>query len=271
MPLEARPRSSAPPWFVELPSIRARLSFVALLAIAPACAVATPDDGAPPQKSDARHDGAEVSVAETSVDPDTGTIPPDSTIDDSGSPIDEGVVDTAPEAGPLTCALDEYDVDGDESNGCEVKETKGNHDRTTAYDFGSVSECDGTSTGGYGWYSMEDDFASDERTHGTSAEPGILGRPDYVKATHTTSTFCKNDPYWQLTTTGGKGTYRVTLYRHGDPAQIDSKCSPHEVGGAETTIEFACTGQDDGEVVLFKIEKVSGPREKVHYVLKYHN
>jgi hypothetical protein len=117
----------------------------------------------------------------------------------------------------------------------------------------------------------DDDYPSDTRPHDPGAVDEHLGRPDYIEAIHSSSTFCENDPTWQLSMTGGTGTYRVTLYRHGTTSEIDTKCSPQDVGGGETTIQFKCTGQDDGEHAIFKIEKVSGPSEDVHYTFKYHN
>ncbi|GAC1537586.1 MAG: hypothetical protein NVS3B10_01930 [Polyangiales bacterium] len=251
------------------------------------CATAVQEDGGPPVKTDARHDQG---VGETAVGADTGSsvdtaggvdgavdsasatdsnAAGDTAIADSAAPTD--VAADVDDGGGFTCALDEYDVDGDPSNGSEVKESNNNHSLATAFAFGDVSECDGTSTGGYGWVSHDDVFASDDRTHGPAAESGRLGRPDYITARHVAATFCRNDPTWQLTMTGGTGTYRVNLFRHGTETELDTKCSPHEIGGAETSTEFLCNGQDDGELAVIRIEKVSGPREAVRYTLKYHN
>jgi hypothetical protein len=171
----------------------------------------------------------------------------------------------------LVCELDTYDVNGDPSDGCEVVESDGNHDFSTPFSFGMVSECDTGIGGGYGWVKHDDVYASDLRLHDPGGVDEHLGRPDYIEAIHQSSTFCENDPTWQMTMTGGTGTYRVTLYRHGTTSEIDTKCSPQDVGGGETTIQFKCTGQDDGEHAIFKIEKVSGPPEAVSYTFQYHN
>ena len=239
------------------------------------CAVASPEDGPASKKGDAKHDLG----TETSASDDTGAV-----IDDAGddgaiadssddgagdASIDSSIDDTAvPDTTPppLVCADDEYDVDGDPSNGCEVKDTEGNHSKDSAFDLGRVDECDSS----YGWFSHSGKYPSDDRTH-TSGALGTLGRADYLVATHVSKTFCLDDPTYQISISGGKGNYRVTVYRHGDLSQIDTKCSPTSVGGAETTKDYLCTGQDDGEKAIIKIEKTSGPAENVSYTLKYHN
>lgn len=233
-----------------------------------ACAGASGSDGPLPTKSDGHPDvdDSGSSFVDTSVDDTGGAADSASTVDTAiDTPIDE-TTDAS-----LVCALDEYDVDGDPSNGCEVKEPGTGHDFSAPFSFGNVSECDTGTGGGYGWVKHDDVFASDLRKHGPALDDGRLGRPDYILAVHRASTFCRNDPTWQLTMTGGTGTYRVTLYRHGTKSEIDTKCSPQTVGGSETTIQFLCTGQDDGEKAIFEIEKMSGPSEVVRYTFQYHN
>ena len=244
-----------------------RFRTLLLLAAMPiGCGGAAGDDGPIPTKSDAHHDGADTfePLDDTAVD-DTG-----STLDDTATSSDTGARDAASDSS-LVCTLDTYDVDGDPANGCEVVEVDDDHDFSAPYSFGSVSECDTGAGGGYGWVTHDDTYASDTRLHDPGGVDEHLGRPDYIEADHSSSTFCENDPTWQLTMTGGTGKYRVTLYRHGSLSEIDTKCSPQDVGGGESTIEFKCTGQDDGEKAIFKIEKVSGPPEAVSYTFKYHN
>ena len=233
------------------------------------CAGSAPsDDGIttnPDARTDTRSDGA--SPEDTNVTPeDTFVEPDDTAIADTGGGDDTGAVD-ASDGGGLTCALDEWDLDGNPANGCEWKDTVGNHTLATAYAFGNVDECDSS----YGWFTHSGTIASDDRLHGSALESGVVGRPQFITATHSSSTFCVDDPVYQITMTGGVGTYRVSVYRNGDLGQLDTKCSPHEVGGGETSADLACTGQSDGEMAIIKIEKVSGPREKVSYTLKYHN
>jgi hypothetical protein len=241
-----------------------------LVSITLACAGAPPEDGIttnPDARHDTRSDGASPGEDTRPSATDTAVPREDTAVrEDTATAPDTAVEDTSDTA-PLTCALDEWDLDGLESNGCEFKDTAGNHTLSTAYAFGDVDECDSS----YGWKTHSGSIASDDRLHGSAKESGLLGRPQYITAKHIAKTFCVDDPVYQLSITGGTGAYRVSIYRHGDLSELDTKCSPHEVGGKETSADFACTGQDDGELAIIKIEKVSGPREKVSYTLKYHN
>jgi hypothetical protein len=232
------------------------------------CAGAAPEDGIttnPDARHDTRSDGASPEDDTRPSGEDTKVPRDDTAVADTATSDDTAAGTDTADASPLTCALDEYDVDGDPSNGCEFKDTLGNHSKDTAKNLGSVDECDGSAV------THTNTYASDERLHGPTGESGLLGRADYIAIKHVAKTFCVNDPTYQVTTTGGVGDYRISVYRHGDVVELDPKCSPTIVGGAEPTKEYACTGQDDGEIIIFKIEKISGPREKVTYTLKYHN
>ena len=269
--MDPRPRASVLRWVLLVGSLSSCL--VCFVGTVAGCAGAAPDDGIttnPDARHDTRSDGA-VSIEDTRPTPeDTSVAPEDTALQDTGGRIDapiDGTGTDTPDAAGLTCALDEWDLDGLESNGCEWKDTVGNHTLATAYAYGDVDECDSS----YGWKSHSGSIASDDRLHGSAMESGVIGRPQFITARHVSKTLCVDDPVYQLTMTGGTGNYRVSVFRHGDLAQLDTKCSPHEIGGAETSADLACTGQVDGELVVLKIEKVSGPREKVSYTLKYHN
>ncbi|MEO7092001.1 MAG: hypothetical protein ABI175_02045 [Polyangiales bacterium] len=235
------------------------------------CAGAAPEDGIttnPDARADTRSDGA-LPAEDTRVSPtDTNVEPEDTRVADDTAPrVDSAVTPDTTDAAGLICAIDEWDLDGVESNGCEFKDTVGNHTLATAFAFGDVSECDSSA----GSKSHSGSISSDDRLHGSALESGVVGRPQFITAKHKDGLTCLNDPTYQITMSGGIGVYRVSVFRHGDLSELDSKCSPHEVGGGETSASFACTGQDDGELAVIKIEKVSGPREKVSYTLKYHN
>ena len=240
-----------------------------LVVFAVGCAgAAPPDDGVttnPDARADTRTDGG--SGEDTDVAPEDTFLPPEDTAVTDGGPRDDTASVDASDGGGLTCALDEWDLDGLESNGCEWKDTVGNHTLATAYAFGDVDECDSS----YGWFTHSGTIASDDRLHGSALESGVTGRPQFITARHASSTFCVDDPVYQITLSGGVGSYRVSIYRNGDLGQLDTKCSPHEVGGGETSADFACTGQSDAEIAIIEIEKVSGPREKVSYTVTYHN
>ncbi len=242
-------------------SLSVVLALFGLASVPAGCASAAPTDDGP--KKDAGHDAASDSGGGTDTTP-----PPEETgLFDTALPPEDTTPEDTHDAADITCPLDQYDVDGDPTNGCEFKETVSNHTLATAYSMGDVDECDSS----YDWIKVSNMYASDERMHGKALEAGINGRPQFITARHVSKTLCVDDPVYQIAISGGKGTYRVSLYRHGDLSQLDTKCSPQNVGGAETTINYACTGQDDGELAVIKIEKVSGPREKVSYTLQYHN
>src|SRR5262245_16711272 len=117
--------------------LRTALPAATLLA---ACAGAAGDDGPAPTKTDAHHDGSDTfePLDDTAIDDDTGT-----TFDDTSTPLDSTGDDTRTGAdSSLTCSLDEYDVNGNAADGCEVIEVDDDHAFSSPFSFGSVSECD---------------------------------------------------------------------------------------------------------------------------------
>jgi hypothetical protein len=231
-------------------------TLVAIAALASACAGAAgaPDDV--PLHGDASdaHSSAETDAE----DLEDSFVPAE--FDTSTS--DDASTDSTP--ADFTCPDDQYDVNADPSDGCEVTDDATNHTQATAFDLGPVDECDSK----VGWTAYSGTIVSDARKHLPSGTLGLLGKPQWAKATHQYELTCANDPTLKLAINGGSGTYQVTLYR-GD-GSVDS-CTPAQIGANAETADISCAKQSSGEVVYFKIEKVSGPPEVAFYTLRYHN
>jgi hypothetical protein len=102
----------------------------------------------------------------------------------------------------FSCQGENYDVDGNAANGCEVPDAPvGNHTKSTAADEGQVSDCDSPFTFG-------GTLVSDARVH---ENPAVVGfdtpsgsAPDWYQVEGVGHTFCQNDIVVTLQVNGSK-------------------------------------------------------------------
>jgi hypothetical protein len=235
-----------------------------------ACAVATSGvDGVTfeaggDSKADANRD-----AAPQDGDVDAGeevTFSEDSSADasqDAVIPTFDVVDEIAADTFVFKCDDTNYDVNGDPSDGCEVKDPLFIHSEGSAHDMGHFSDNDADKK------SVTSTFPSDDRMHQPSGRNGAFGLPVWYSATHDQTTFYVNDPTFNVSMSGGTGTYRVTFLR-GDGTE-DPSCSPAEINGAGSTGNHLCGKTAGSEVIHIKLEKLSGPRENPSYTVTYHN
>lgn len=110
----------------------------------------------------------------------------------------------------ITCSGENYDVNGDPSDGCERLHSGSNHSNTTAISLGSLSCSDSLRMG------LSNQIFSDSRTHSPmpTGFSGVVGSaPDYYSVRATGGQFCLNDGAFEFKTSGGGTTdcYRFTV------------------------------------------------------------
>ena len=111
----------------------------------------------------------------------------------------------------MTCQGENYDVDGDITDGCEAADSpQGNHTETTAADEGEVSDCDTP-------FEIDGTMLSDNRVH---QDPAVVGfdsasgsAPDWMSVVGEGNVFCENDPVLNLQVTGSQdpSCYKLTV------------------------------------------------------------
>jgi hypothetical protein len=156
----------------------------------------------------------------------------------------------------FSCQGENYDVNNDPADGCEVADSpQGNHTEGTAATItGSFSECDS----GVSVPLFSGTLPSDVSVH---QNPSVVGfdttsgsAPDWISITPTTGTFCLADIVASLSVTGSvfPTCYKLTIISNSKglmySCQTDASgsCSiSHDTGG-----QFV-----DGESVLFEISK----------------
>jgi hypothetical protein len=167
----------------------------------------------------------------------------------------------------LTCRGENYDVDGDPKNGCELNHSvPPGHTQADAADRGKLT-CFDTATDTFLEFLL-----SDSRTHvnpaigGFSAQVGSA--PDYWRVQATGGTLCVNDFDVTFATSGG-GTdqcYQCTI--------ITDKKSQHVLATGKDLVHLtAGSGSySDNSSIYFKIEKIcSLPRQEgIRYSIMYH-
>lgn len=167
----------------------------------------------------------------------------------------------------FSCQGENYDVDGDPSNGCEVADDPiGNHTQGTAYYLGAPSNCDpGTP------YTANGVLPSDTRVHENTAIIGFDtstgSAPDWLYVTPTTSTFCQNDVNVTLQM---NGSAHPTCYKLTAIAGLNTYSAQTDATGAATIAHSSGQYPDDGSV-YFKIEKTCDTTvvEAPTYTLSY--
>jgi hypothetical protein len=150
----------------------------------------------------------------------------------------------------FSCQGENYDVDLDPSNGCEVADAPtGNHTQSAAASQGNVSDCDGGNNNEFSFNGM---LPSDERVHNpgiTGFDPNTGSAPDWTSVYGVGHTFCQNDlvVWLQVSNTNNPTCYHfhavTDKYTYDCDADGTGSCSFQNNGGGQfsdnTTIYFA--------------------------------
>jgi hypothetical protein len=171
----------------------------------------------------------------------------------------------------FSCQGENYDIDDDPSNGCEVSDSpQGNHTISSpAPVSGSFSACDD----GTEHPLFSGALPSDTRAH---QQPAIVGfdtstgsAPDWLTITPTTGTFCYNDLVVTLTMTSSTNPSCYKLIVITDKFSYSCQTS----SGGSCTINQDTGGQfSDGQSILFEVQKVCGTNtiENAAYTVSGH-
>ena len=168
----------------------------------------------------------------------------------------------------LSCQGENYDVDDDASDGCEVADDPtGNHEVTSATDLGSVSCHDDSSA-----QNLSGVIPSDARAHEDPSVPGFLpltgAAPDYWTIVGSGGS-CYNDLNLTLTLTGAKTpscyTLTATTTGHGPYS-----CTPSTTNTC--SISNGSGSYDDGATIVWHLEKTCSvaTKEDVAYTITGH-
>lgn len=168
----------------------------------------------------------------------------------------------------LACVGDQYDVDGDPANGCEVTDDSfGGHTQATASSRVSLPCDDGTRdtiTGAM--------IVSDARAH-SPAPPGfdatVGAAPDWYATNARGGSLCANNYGITFSTTGGGDVacYRCTI--------ITNRTTDSVLANGHTTVMLTNAGiglYNDGTTVYLRVDRVCSPPtpERVSYTVQYH-
>ncbi len=167
----------------------------------------------------------------------------------------------------FSCQGENYDVDNDPSNGCEVADVPtGNHSKSSAADEGSVSDCDSN-------FSFSGKIVSDARVHET---PAIVGfdaasgsAPDWYTFKGVGHTFCENNVVVSLQINGSANPtcYKFTII-------TDKNTYTCQTNAAGTCgFNASDSGQFSDDTQLYaEIQKTCGTtvRESVTYTVSGH-
>ncbi len=168
----------------------------------------------------------------------------------------------------LTCKGDNYDVDGDPSNGCEQTYTGGGHtkDENVAISLGNMSSCASSAV------TPASTIYSDARIH---TNPQVLAfnvatgaAPQWWVVNATGDGFCGNDLDVTLNMTGATGNcYKLTVL-----ANDGVKTWTAQTSGGVAHIHEDAGAYASGTQVFFKVEKTcsSSVREAASYTITYH-
>jgi hypothetical protein len=147
----------------------------------------------------------------------------------------------------FSCQGENYDVNNDPSDGCEVTDSpQGNHTQATAADQGNVSDCD---NGNNMELSFMGQLPSDKRVHESPAVVGfdtVSGSaPDWYKIYGVGSLLCVNNIVMQLCVQGSSSPacYHLTVItdKHTYNCQTDgSGCCPPDPNPNDSA--NTCTG-----------------------------
>lgn len=170
----------------------------------------------------------------------------------------------------MTCEGENYDVNGDMSDGCEqAQPSPGHTTQGTALNEGSKTCTDGTSQLNLTGQSL----LSDSRVHANPAVSGfdtsVGSAPFWITEFASGGTFCTNDYSLTFTTSGGGSTacYKATITT--DKLQNSTGL----LTGSDTqTISHGSGAYSDGTTITIEIQKVCNLpiQEAVSWQLSWH-
>jgi hypothetical protein len=170
----------------------------------------------------------------------------------------------------FSCQGENYDVNNDPSDGCEVADApQGNHTQSSAADEGQVSDCDG---GNNMEFSFNGQFPSDKRVH---ENPSVVGfetatgsAPDWYQVLGVGHTFCQNDLVVTLTITGSQNPSCYTFR-----AVTDKNMYTCVATGGSCGFNYNSGGQfSDNTEIYFEVQKTcnTSTTENVTYTINGH-
>jgi hypothetical protein len=167
----------------------------------------------------------------------------------------------------FSCQGENYDVDGQEANGCEVADSpQGNHAQGTAVNEGDESDCDSP-------FSFGGHLVSDTRVHETPAIAGFDtasgSAPDWYVLFGVGNTFCENDIVLTLTVTGSSSPacyhFNVITDKYTYSCQTDATgtCGFNDASGGQFS---------DNTNIYVEVSKTCGTTvtENVAYAVSGH-
>ncbi len=175
---------------------------------------------------------------------------------------------TTPKKCGMSCRGENYDVDVNATNGCEVLDvTPPGHTQSTASSRGSKDCFDTASRDTFG-----SAVPSDLREHKNPPVVGFSGTvgaaPDYWVVRATGGTFCTNDIAVTFSTSGGSAMscYRLTIVTNKRTDTLDVN------GSGSVNMSTGGGAYSGGSDIYFVVEKTcSSPMpEKVSYTVEYH-
>jgi hypothetical protein len=152
----------------------------------------------------------------------------------------------------MTCRGDNYDIDGDVTNGCEQMQSDQSTVETSATSLGEISCNDGSGDS----VQATGNLLSDTRVHTNPAVPGfnsaVGSAPEWWSIDATGGTFCENDVVLTLTVTGSShpsGCYELTA--------LTDESTDNATTDATGTAEIDETGNqyEDGSTVYVEVQK----------------
>jgi hypothetical protein len=188
----------------------------------------------------------------------------------SSATADPACVDAATMTCGISCRGDNYDVNGDAADGCEVADPQpGNHDMSTATAFPSTDCNDGSSQNSFTGH-----IVADTRLHTNPAESGFNvafgDAPHWYSVFSSGGTFCTDDFALTLTTTGGPNVpcFTATIV-------TDNTSTAVTATGAGTASTSGGQGSySDNSTIYFRVEKTCSTMSvggaDVAYTVSYH-
>jgi hypothetical protein len=182
---------------------------------------------------------------------------------------DAACIDPQTRSCGITCRGDNYDLDGNAANGCEVPDpSPSNHDQSTAISFPQTDCSDSTSAN-----TFSGQLLSDTRGHVNPSVTGFLsdvGAAPHWYSVLDTGGVCVNDFALTLTTSGGANIpcYVATIITDKTLASVTT------TGAGTASTSGGPSSYSDNSTVYFKVEKIcstnSVGRANVMYTVTYH-
>ncbi len=168
----------------------------------------------------------------------------------------------------LTCKGENYDMNFNAVDGCEVRDMQNNRTQATARNLGSIT-CFDFDRGQFSGSIYEDARAHNPEPPGFDHDHrGVNAAPLYYTGT-AVGGLCENDPFIRLVMQGGtSGCYQLTLHLFGDATHTEITAT---VIDGEAVIQRGSGTYDDGDAFLFVVEKIcQGPPEVATFLAEFH-